>query len=516
MANDPYWNKTRFLVHADDAVDPYPGNILYAATCNIQDIAEVGTLAKGSLTRFYNNVLGAKGAYYMYTEGSGAMWLDARPAASNPLASNYTVEAWVYITAYGDTTNYTTNYILATYNNNVYSNELTLGIELSTNGYAKWQLTVRNTGLSGSVFDRATKLNRWMHIAIVRTGNNTYFYQDGSLMLTNTTTNATVAHTAVRFGYHTNMSNRSNTQYVRDVRIYNYVKYTAGFSPADPLPYPLPLRDVLTNRSFAATGSALNVYTADYKFGGGCTSFDGASHVTSAASSDFNFGTDDFTVEAFVKVEAAPASGMYGQIFGIWANAWDNGWGFALSDSLTPHFWYRTPTTDYGLFASAPINLNTWYHFAVSRQGPNLYLFIDGTLVASRSDIAGQTVGNSATPIFFGRRSNSAADWFTGLIDETRITKGVARYTGAFTPPTSAHPEAQSVVSGTVRDHTGALCSRLVRVHSRYTGRVIGEAWSDPTTGAFSIGAAEECYAVVLDSTGSYNSLILDRLEPLL
>lgn len=38
---------------------------------------------------------------------------------------------------------------------------------------------------------------------------------------------------------------------------------------------------------------------------------------------------------------------------------------------------------------------------------------------------------------------------------------------------------------------------------------------SDPTTGAFSIGAAEPLvYAVVLDNTGSYNSLILDRLEP--
>ena len=80
--------------------------------------------------------------------------------------------------------------------------------------------------------------------------------------------------------------------------------------------------------------------------------------------------------------------------------------------------------------------------------------------------------------------------------------------------PTQAHPEGLASVSGTVTDATGALCSRVVHAHSRATGRLLGTAISDPVTGVYSIGAPEQCYVVVLDSTGDYDALILDRLDP--
>jgi len=70
------------------------------------------------------------------------------------------------------------------------------------------------------------------------------------------------------------------------------------------------------------------------------------------------------------------------------------------------------------------------------------------------------------------------------------------------------------LISGTVRDASGALCSRTVNAHSRATGMLLGTAISDPVTGVYSIGAAETCYVVVLDSTGDYDALILDRINP--
>ena len=71
-----------------------------------------------------------------------------------------------------------------------------------------------------------------------------------------------------------------------------------------------------------------------------------------------------------------------------------------------------------------------------------------------------------------------------------------------------------ATVTGVVRDAEGNLCSRRVFVHSRATGRLLGTAVSDPTTGTYEIAAEEECYIVCLDSTDSFNAKIVDGVDP--
>lgn len=81
---------------------------------------------------------------------------------------------------------------------------------------------------------------------------------------------------------------------------------------------------------------------------------------------------------------------------------------------------------------------NTWYHFAVVRAAGTGMLFLNGAL-------QGQTAPNSwvnyvfpATPSLaaFGSSATFVGSYNPGFLDEIRVTKGLARWTSNFTPPT--------------------------------------------------------------------------------
>lgn len=86
----------------------------------------------------------------------------------------------------------------------------------------------------------------------------------------------------------------------------------------------------------------------------------------------------------------------------------------------------------------------TWHHVAVSRQdiGGGEYItrvFIDGYLSDSQTDNA--IIQNISGSLYIGADFVGTNRWWDGHIDEVRITKGVARYTSNFVPPTAAFPD---------------------------------------------------------------------------
>jgi hypothetical protein len=90
--------------------------------------------------------------------------------------------------------------------------------------------------------------------------------------------------------------------------------------------------------------------------------------------------------------------------------------------------------------SSTAIVTNQWQHVAASRENGTLKLFIDGTQVlsvATSSSLTGPGSGESVT-VGAITTSSGFANYFTGYISDARITKGVARYTANFTPPTAA------------------------------------------------------------------------------
>lgn len=90
--------------------------------------------------------------------------------------------------------------------------------------------------------------------------------------------------------------------------------------------------------------------------------------------------------------------------------------------------------------SSVAVTPNTWHHFAASRAGSTIYLFLDGVLVASKPNITGTLgVGTALMALNF-QQAGGARFYANGYIDEVRITKGVARYTTGFVPPVAPFP----------------------------------------------------------------------------
>ena len=80
------------------------------------------------------------------------------------------------------------------------------------------------------------------------------------------------------------------------------------------------------------------------------------------------------------------------------------------------------------------LSLNTWYHIAVIYNAPNVYLYINGILKGTNAgDYSPQ---NYSDVIYIGYDRYYSSDCLYGYLDEFRISKGIARWTSNFTPPT--------------------------------------------------------------------------------
>jgi hypothetical protein len=85
------------------------------------------------------------------------------------------------------------------------------------------------------------------------------------------------------------------------------------------------------------------------------------------------------------------------------------------------------------------VSSTTWTHLAWCRQGTTLRLFVNGVMDGTASN--SQDLSNALNQIGRGLYDTNPGGNFNGYIDDLRITKGVARYTSNFTPPTAPFPD---------------------------------------------------------------------------
>jgi hypothetical protein len=92
-------------------------------------------------------------------------------------------------------------------------------------------------------------------------------------------------------------------------------------------------------------------------------------------------------------------------------------------------------------------------------------LYLNGTQTAQFTDTS--DYGSTHT-CFIARNAFSAVEYFNGYMSNVRIVKGVAVYTGAFTPPASPLQRTQAGNGGTIQAITGTQTSLLTCQSNRF------------------------------------------------
>ena len=189
-----------------------------------------------------------------------------------------------------------------------------------------------------------------------------------------------------------------------------------------------------TPKTVTAFGDA-QISTAQSKFGGSSLAFDGSGdYVGIADSADFTFGSGNFTIEFWVypvdSIQRLIASHGNAALPGT---AWD----FTRSSYGPVLFnWYNTGIS--GSIQSPPITTNAWAHVALVRNGNSFVLYANG--IGGSTATSSGPLYDPSSAVDIGRLVG-VGNAFNGYIDDLRITKGVARYTSNFTPPTAPFPD---------------------------------------------------------------------------
>lgn len=191
------------------------------------------------------------------------------------------------------------------------------------------------------------------------------------------------------------------------------------------------------NNLTVTSNNGAKITSSISKFGNASLFLDGTNdYVTVVDSSKLDFGSGDFTIEYWeYRINNTNSSPTLAR----------------NTNSFTPYFIWHGGSSTIELYLSSngsswdvasavsmgTIITNAWTHYAVTRNGNTFRTFQNGTQISSFTSAASLPAGSGELQI--GRYTTSF--YFKGgYIDELRITKGVARYTGSFTTSSVEFP----------------------------------------------------------------------------
>jgi len=304
--------------------------------------------------------------------------------------------------------------------------------------------------------------NVWYHVAVTRSGSTFRMFINGIQESTYTNSGAvtTSASTGAWVASAAGANDSTGHAHIDDLRFTKGVaRYTANFTPpTGPFSAQTPVEPHFFNNSLLLFGDGTNgstaildssindraitangnaqISTTESKFGGSSLYFDGTGDFLSTPGNiDFSFD-GDFTIELWIKTSAFSINTFYRRVVSTGPDIGNalqllffNGSGASSNISVRSSIQLINGTI--------PAATGDWVHVALTRSGTAMKLFVNGTQSGSTATVSTAFTAGSTYGCTVGRYQGGNGH-FDGYMDDLRITKGVARYTANFTPPTES------------------------------------------------------------------------------
>jgi hypothetical protein len=378
-----------------------------------------------------------------YFDGTGDSLASTTDFESSTSISTFTIDGWVYPTTFSTLINVIGGMVVSS------GDQKSIAAEVNTSGQVA--LYWFDGAIKRCTGNSVMQLNAWNYFAIVVTSNAIAIYVNKTTadILSGTTTLTNRAQSTdlgVGAYYNNNAPAQYFNGYLSNIR-YSTTARTISV-PTTPFVSDGNTRwllnytnagiiDSTADNVLETLGNA-SISTVQSKYGGSSMYFDGTGdYLLAPFSQNFQLGTGDFTIEFWIN---ASASGTYNQVVGTLVSGTEAGtWRVGNRYNSTNTVFFARGSGGGFEEAQYTVNVNdgAWHHVACVRLAGVIYMYVDGVaraLTAGSASISGTCSSSNAFYVGYNGRDNS---YITGYLDDVRITKGIARYIGNFTPPTS-------------------------------------------------------------------------------
>jgi hypothetical protein len=231
-----------------------------------------------------------------------------------------------------------------------------------------------------------------------------------------------------------------------------------------------------TGKTVTANGGVA-VTSSQYKLVslGRSISFDGSGdYLTLADSADWAFGSGDFTIDFGLYLNSIAdgnAAVIWSQYVGgptyitvyVSNSSGDYRFGVQVRNNVGPEL-----IMDSSRSITSPTG--AWHHLALIRSGSVYYLSIDGDLGSSIGVMGTGVIPDVADSAYIGRRVDGSYE-LNGYLSELRVSKGIARWTANFTPPTDVYGGSRTnLVLPNLDGNTDKEYRLITRIINGYSG----------------------------------------------
>jgi hypothetical protein len=373
-----------------------------------------------------------------YFDGAGDYLISPVNAALAFGSSDFCIEFWIYTTSFSSTDGRPLGNAVA-WGANVWSLH---NDHVSQNEKFSFWVNNYNASAAMLVSTSSTQLNTWQHVAITRSGSTWRMFVNGVVEATQTSSVAIDGGSSddLFIGGSGNF-NEFIAGYFSGLRLVKGTAvYTANFTPPTAPPTAISGTSLLLNFTNAGiidnaemnnieTGGGAQISTAQSKWGSGSIwTFDITSQLVIPPNPATSLNTGDFTLEFWVRF-----SSFYNFITIVSSTRGANGFNCG-TQALGQIVWYANGAER--VRGTTSMATNTWYHIAFVRSSGTLKGYLngnqDGTTYADSI--------NYSTPIIRVANLETGGENLNGYMQDIRVTKGYARYTANFTPPTAPFP----------------------------------------------------------------------------